>query len=271
MKIAVIGEITIDHYPQQNRSFVGGISLNFAVQAKRCGAEQVSLISRVGSDEAGQHVLARLRREKVNASFVAVVPGKTAEITIHLTPDLERIFPPGSFHRHVLADFHLTPDELTFSQQQDVVVTLFDNSQPGLFFEQLLTMPKLTGWRVADFGDWADYARDYKLLLAHLKVFDVAFISGDEAAVEALQPISQMMAGAIVVTLGAKGSVGLVNGRSCHQLAIAVNHPLDPTGCGDAFQAAFVVNYWQTGDIEVALQQGAEQAAIVLQHYGAIG
>jgi sugar/nucleoside kinase (ribokinase family) len=41
MKIAIIGEITMDHYPQQNRSFVGCISLNFAVQAKRCGAEQV--------------------------------------------------------------------------------------------------------------------------------------------------------------------------------------------------------------------------------------
>jgi fructoselysine 6-kinase len=79
------------------------------------------------------------------------------------------------------------------------------------------------------------------------------------------------MGGVIVVTLGAKGSVGLLNGRSYHQPAIPVNHPLDPTGCGDAFQAAFVVSYWQTGAIEVALQQGAEQAAIVLQHYGAIG
>jgi len=45
------------------------------------------------------------------------------------------------------------------------------------------------------------------------------------------------------------------------------DHPLDPTGCGDAFQAAFVVSCWQTGDIEVALQQGAEQAAIIFQYW----
>lgn len=45
------------------------------------------------------------------------------------------------------------------------------------------------------------------------------------------------------MTLEAKGSVMLINGRSTHHPSIPVANPVDATGCGDAFQAAFMVAY----------------------------
>ncbi|MCB8943055.1 MAG: hypothetical protein H6658_04815 [Ardenticatenaceae bacterium] len=270
MNLLAIGEITLDHYPDFQQAFVGGISLNFAVQAKRCGAEQVSLISRVGQDEAGRQVLAALHREGVEAGWVTAVPGQTATIAVQITADGERIFPPGTFHRHVLEQFQLTPAELALCPQHDLIATLYDHSQPGLFFPQLVAEPALAGKLVVDFGDWADYGGEYSAVFQHMPACHIAFISGTAVTVAALQPLSQTIDSLIVVTLGAAGSVALRNGRSYSQPALPVPHIVDPTGCGDAFQAAFTVAYQRTGSIPHALQQGAAQAAHTLQHLSSL-
>ena len=43
-KIVSVGEICLDIYLNQDKTFVGGRSLNFAVQAKRCGTEQATAV-----------------------------------------------------------------------------------------------------------------------------------------------------------------------------------------------------------------------------------
>ena len=53
------------------------------------------------------------------------------------------------------------------------------------------------------------------------------------------------------------------------QPAVDVKKIVDTTGCGDAFQAAFTVSYFKDGDIRKALKAAAQQAAKVIQHYGA--
>ena len=125
MKIVSVGEITIDHYLRQNLSFVGGISLNFAVHAKRSGAENVSLVSCVGSGPEGAWVLDTLAREQVDSSHVAVLEGKTAECTVEVYDDAERIFPVGGYRANVLNRLHLADDIKTFIGQHDVLVTLY--------------------------------------------------------------------------------------------------------------------------------------------------
>ncbi|MCA9999486.1 MAG: hypothetical protein KDE56_27170, partial [Anaerolineales bacterium] len=102
-----------------------------------------------------------------------------------------------------------------------------------------------------------------------LSAVDLAFISGDAATVAAMQPLAATLPGLIVVTLGAAGSVALAKEGKVWQTAVSVPTPVDSTGCGDAFQAAFTVNYFRDGDIAKALAKGAEQAAGVLQHFGA--
>lgn len=271
MKVVSVGEITIDHYPDLNQSFVGGISLNFAVHAKRCGADRVSLMSSVGTDESGRRVLERLHQEGIDASHVAILTGETAQIDIQIAAQGERVFPPGSFHRNVLDDFRLADVDLAFIGQHDILAFLYDHSQPESPVYPVLAEFDFDGKRVVDFGDWADYDGDYDPLISSLDPLALAFVSGSQATVEHLLPISRRIDGMIVVTLGAHGSAALVDGTALFQPAHVVADPVDTTGCGDAFQAAFTVTYFRTGSVEQALYWGSAQAASVLRHYGATG
>ncbi|UCC51205.1 MAG: hypothetical protein JSV68_19160 [Anaerolineaceae bacterium] len=141
MKIVSVGEITIDHYLRQNLSFVGGISLNFAVHAKRSGAENVSLVSCVGSGPEGAWVLDTLAREQVDSSHVAFLEGKTAECDIEVYDNAERVFPAGGYRIHVLNSLRLSDSALAFINQHDILVTHYDGNAPESLMNQLLGLP----------------------------------------------------------------------------------------------------------------------------------
>lgn len=269
MKLVSIGEMTIDYYFDQRLSFVGGISLNFAVHAKRCGAENVALVSCAGSDEAGSRIRRLLTNEGIDVSHVSGRPGKTATCDIIVNNNAERSFPEGGYRPHGLPDFKLTDRALAFIKQHDVVVSMFDQSQPEAFFNQVSTKINFSGLRVVDFGNWNDYREGHDMILACLDKLDIIFVSGNRGTVDFLHTISDEGTGLIVVTLGALGSIAIYQGKLWVQKAMPVARPVDSTGCGDAFQSAFTVAYLRTGNIKKALRQGAKQAALVLQHYGA--
>ena len=268
VKIVCVGESTFDYYLDLHRGYVGGISLNFAVHSKRCGAEKVALVSCVGSDPAGQLVRQKLFQEGIDTSHLYVEEGETARQNIVVTPTGERIFPPNGYSPGVLADFYVSDTDLEFIQQFDIVVApLLWQIEP--IFNRVMRELSLRGKRVVDFLDLSDYGQDYQGMATLIQQLDLAFISGDQQTVEMLRPVSGQMAGIIVVTRGAAGSTALVGGQHFDQPAVQVAAAVDTTGCGDAFQAAFTVAYFSHGNVPLALQEGARQAAEVLQHYGA--
>ncbi len=278
MKVVSVGEITIDCYLRPGGSipatsaypafYVGGISLNFAVHARRSGAEVVSLVSCTGDDPAGARVLAALAREGVDSSRVAVLPGRTAEIDIIVGDDGERTFPPGGYRPNVLRHLRVTDDIRQFVSRHDIAATYLGDDTPTDVLNALLPLRQAGVKLVVDFGSWSGGRRS----LAHFPVFDgvdLAFVSGDEGTVQELAEHAAAFTGLIVVTLGAAGSVALTPDGPVVQAAIPVEHPVDATGCGDAFQAAFTVSYYRDGDVARALERGARQAARVLGHLGA--
>lgn len=271
MKIISVGEITYDDYLRQKLFFVGGISLNFAVHAKRCGAEQVSLVSCVGTDHAGQVVLEALAREGVDYSHVSVLEGKTAVCAIDVHDNADRFFPADGYHLHGLTHLKELSDEtIAFVHQHDIIMSLYQGDWSAPFLNQLLDLPNFAGKRVVDFGDWSG-GRSKEGAFEALQKVDLAFISGDEATVPKMRPIAEAVDGLIVVTLGSAGSMAFTKEGEVWQTAVSVPNPVDSTGCGDSFQAAFVVNYFRDGVVANALRKGAEQAAAALQHYGAFG
>ncbi len=262
-----MGECTIDYYLDLQQGFIGGISLNFAVNCKRCGAERVSLVTRMGEDH-GARILQRLADENVDTSHVSMLKGATARQHITLTAGGERVFPPGGYLLGVLENYQLDDTALHFVQSHDVLASaLFRQIEP--LFRQVIELP-FDGWRVADFLDLSDYDKDITAVERIHEQLNIAFVSGDQDMVERLRPLSRASPCLIVITLGKKGSVGLVKGEPVYQPSIAITNIVDSTGCGDAFQAAFTVSYWRDGNVERALESGAQQAASVLQHYGAI-
>jgi fructoselysine 6-kinase len=99
----------------------------------------------------------------------------------------------------------------------------------------------------------------------------IAFLSGNQNLAEHFRQVSRSTKCLIVITLGAEGAIALIDGEQYEQPSIKTERALDSTGCGDAFQAAFTVSYWNERNVRQALRAGTEQAARVLQHYGAIG
>ena len=269
MKLVSIGEATADYYPNIDKTLVGGISLNYAVQAKRCGAESVSLVSCVGQDEIGELILSYLADEQIDASHVAILDGKTAHCEIVVLENGERYFPPNSYHQNVLATFEPSAADLKFIQQHDVLVSRYDISYTKASFNKVMCELDFSGKRVADFGDWFDYDGRHPAIFPYLDQIDLAFISGDQATIDAFLPLSITTKAQIVITLGEKGSLALVDGSIIKQPIIPVENIVDTTGCGDAFQAAFTVTYFQTDDLKLALQAGAKNASRTLQHFGA--
>ncbi len=270
MKLVCVGECTYDQYLDSGFARVGGISLNFAVHARRSGAEQVGLVSCVGDDEGGHAARAVCQREGVDVSHIAWAPGATARQDIRMAAGGERIFPPGGYHPGVLAGWSLTPGDLAYIAGHEVLaVPVF--AQIDHIVQAALHAPGFRGVRVADLLDGSDLGSALSAFERYAGLVDIAFVSADEQVAEALRPRSRESRTLFVVTHGAAGSTALVNGEIVRQSAVAVHNPVDTTGCGDAFQAAFTVQYVRTGDVAAALRAGAERAALVLQHYGAVG
>ncbi len=271
MRIAAVGECTIDRYLDLGVSRVGGISLNFAVHARASGAEQVSLVSCTGDDPGAEMVRATLAAAGVDATRVRQCHGHTASQVIKLAAGGERIFPPGGYDPGVLADARLDEGDLVWLRSIDIIaIPVFKQIMP--LVAPVIEHRDVAAMRVADLLDGSDLGQTLEGIDALLDRFDVLFISGEESLAESLLPRSRGARSVIVVTHGARGSSALVDGQ--RHVAPAELVPLeacvDSTGCGDAYQAAFTVSYARDRDIPAAMRAGAHRAARVIRHLGGV-
>ncbi len=272
MNVVAVGECTIDRHRDRGVETVGGISLNFAVNSRRSGAGRVALVSCTGTDPAAALVRAKAALEGLDVTGLHSLPGVTATQTIRLGPGGERIFPPGGYDPGVLADWRLGPSDLAFIGTFDLVAVPFFR-QIGHLFWPALDAAAPGAKRVVDLLDGSDLGADLEGIEPILDRADLVFLSAPEATAERLAARSRSTRTVIVVTHGAAGSSALVAGRRHRAPAVAIRPPevVDTTGCGDAFQAAFAVEYFQTGDLATALAAGSTRAAAVIRHVGATG
>ena len=218
----------------------------------------------------GAHIVQRSEREGVDVSHVSVQAGATAQQDIALAAAGERIFPPGGYRPGVLDGYSLQESHLQFVLKHNVLASAWFKQTESLFRQVMVNFP-YDGWRVADFLDLSDYNKSTGIIEQIHEKLTIAFVSGNPQMVERLRPLSRNTPCLIIVTLGAEGSVALLNGEPAVQPSFKVAAPVDSTGCGDAFQAAFTVTYWNERDVRRALTHAAQYAARVVQHLGAIG
>ncbi len=270
MRVVAVGECTQDRYVELGVVHAGGISLNFAINARREGADAVALVSCTGADVAAEAVRLRLAREGIDASRVHQRPGDTTSQVITLASGGERIFPPGGYDPGVLAGFRLDARDLALIAGADVVAVPYFRQIASLV-EPILRPAPLGPTRVVDLLDGEDLGPDLAGLVPLLDVVDVLFVSGDEATVEQLLPHSARSRTLLVVTRGAAGSSALWRGarHDAPTEPVPIAERVDTTGCGDAFQAAFTVSWMRDRDIAAALHAGARRAAKVIRHLGA--
>jgi fructoselysine 6-kinase len=268
--VVAVGECTRDWYLDLGAERVGGISVNFAIGARRAGAAS-AVVSCAGSDRAGDAIGERLAAEEIDATHLHRASGPTATQEIRILPNGEREFPAGGYHPGVLATFALGADDLQFIGRFDLVAAPYFAQIEHLFWPAIRAA-KPGSLRVADLLDGADLGPELAGLEPLAGIVELAFLSGDRGTVERLAPCSARHPEVVfVVTHGSDGSTALSKGTALHQPAVAVplGERVDTTGCGDAFQAAFAVGYFRGEGLAPALRAGAAAAARVIRHLGA--
>ena len=261
MRIVTIGDNCVDVYTNFAQGFPGGGAVNFAVQARRAGA-QTAYVGVLGDDGYGDWMLDAMRAENVETKFVQRIPGSTALAFVRLVNG-ERTF-IGS-DRGVREQLRVMPEIDAYLREFDLIHTTLDGRVDA----------SIPAWHAAGKKIAYDFSHRAKPeQIALLPYITVAFFSGQHVepanARERVIAYQQQGARVVVMTFGEHGSFAFDGAREYRQAALPTQ-VVDTLGAGDAFQAGFVVEYLNSGDIQAALAAGAQRGAQACTHYGGFG
>jgi ribokinase len=245
-------------------------------QAMTCARQGVStaMVGRVGSDAFGEAIRAQLVAEGVDVSHLATDPGVgtgIAHITVDGTGQNFIIIVPQSNHafttQHVAQAAQLIGDASVLLVQLEVRlevvraalhtarragVTTMLNPAPALELDDELLSK-------------VDVCLPNEVEAAALSRVRVDDMDG---AVIAARELLRRGCGAVVVTLGAKGSVYVDNRRVFEVPALRVP-VVDTVAAGDAFCGAFASALARGADIETGLEKATAAGALAVGVPGA--
>ncbi len=112
MRLLGAGDNVVDRYRDLGLMYPGGNALNVAVAAARGGAA-AAYVGAVGTDRAGDVVLAGLRAEGIDVSRVRVVEGPNAYADVMLVEG-DRVFIGAD---PTISRFRLDADDLAFASE----------------------------------------------------------------------------------------------------------------------------------------------------------
>ena len=269
IRITAVGDCGVDRYLNLGRDRPGGITLNFAANARRLfpARDTVGVVTALGTDrEAGlvRRALERLGLE----TCVAERSGATSIQYIDRQPSGEKIF--VRYEQGVLGDYRIGARERAVIARSDVLMAVV-YAQIEAFFDSVMAAPS-PGLRAVDFGDLAGVTGGAGIVERYRDRFHLGFFglgAGDEDLIDERERRARRQRVLLVVTLGARGSVALGEKRRMTCPAVEVAHLVDTTGAGDTFAAGFLREYGVSRDVARSLARGAEEAAEAVQRVGA--
>jgi sugar/nucleoside kinase (ribokinase family) len=249
MKVACFSVAALDFFPQQNKHYAGGNSLNQAIRYYQMG-HQSAFVGALGTDDAGNRIKALLQSKSIDISHLHRIKGKTACNQIINDELGERFGVEGAWEGGVYEEFRLGEVDWAYLKNFDIWSTHANNPN----YLNALERKNAHQFMSVDFLD----LKDYELLQKSLRTIDIAYFGGTADMADDLAQIAKNNRGIVVLTLGAEGSIAFEGDRSYTQKALTIDKVIDTTGCGDAFQAAFSASYFSTKDIPASLLAGAK-------------
>jgi sugar/nucleoside kinase (ribokinase family) len=253
----LLGPLSLDLY-RDGTVLPGGGALNMAWHWRTLGVP-FHFLTRIGSDYR-EIALGFLDRHGIGYSAASVVgEGASATIEIEILPDGQPHM--DRFEDGVWADYRSTPGEKALiAQPGRLHVVLVEGAIAEL--GRLHGAGALADREVsADFLGFRHYT--VERFADTMAAVDVAFIGwpGDreDPSLDGLRDVVHDLGRLLVVTLGSRG-VQVFDGRSGgSDRWFDVNPvPVEGTtvGCGDAFIAWFLAEYWHTDDLAAAVERG---------------
>lgn len=264
LKLLALTPCCVDYYPQINKSFLGGNSLNVASMWNKMEPQaNVSVITCIGNDVNGKMIFDFLSQRGIDISRVYFKEGSTASNKLRVDSNGERFGIEGAWNGGVYETFTLSDSDWRWVSQQDIVAMPGNNINFSLMLnkkhdKQLLSVDYLDVENNIPFDETFEFT-------------DIAFITARPHLLEKYKEMAFSRNKLVVVTLGAEGSYAFYNGITYFQSSITVPKVVDTTGCGDAYQAAFALTYYKTKDIQQSMMAGAYAASLILQAWGGVG
>ncbi|MFO7692843.1 MAG: carbohydrate kinase family protein [Vicinamibacterales bacterium] len=285
LRLLVIGDVAWDIFIRPEGDLVrgsdvvgtvdvmpGGAAANVAVWARRLGAD-VTLVGKIGDDTLGTLMHAHLRSEGVGRHVITVPGGVSTRVGILVAADGEHSFVID--HTKVLR-----------FEEGDAPPTLLDAADAVFFNGYDIFLARSTAFLAALLAD----ARRRRIpVLFDPSSFALIEAFGAGRLMESVGPVDVLLAndaeaGALcegrplaaleayaalaVVKQGPRGASAYASGAAWHVPANPVQ-VVDTTGAGDAFDAAFIVEWLSSRDVETALTAGNRLGAHVAAHLGA--
>jgi fructoselysine 6-kinase len=239
VRVTAVGDCGIDRYLNLGRDRPGGITLNFAANARRLFP---ACVTELEGTTSLQIIDREVSGEKI---FVRYGPG-------------------------VLADYRLGAREREVIARSDVLMAVV-YSQIESFFDAVMDSPS-PGLRAVDFGDLSGVTGGVEIVERYHERFHLGFFglgAGDGALIDELECLARRHGRLFVVTLGPQGSLALGGERRIACPAVEVAQVVDTTGAGDTFAAGYLREYCVSFDVARSLACGAQEAAVAVQRVGA--
>jgi adenosine kinase len=252
------------HVPELRRSF-GGCAGNIAYHLRLLGEDPL-LLATVGADDFDAYA-AWLDRHGVRRDHVVGIPGE-ATAGAYITTDLDDNqiigFHPGAMDRAHEAGLErigepvelgiVSPNGKQAMQEharglkERGIPTVVDPGQGLPLFDGPELVELLDGATLYIVNDY-----EWSLTLSTTGLTEAEIVR---------------RVGAVVVTRGEKGST-LLRGSETHEIPAArAERVVDPTGCGDAYRAAFLHGLARGLELEVCGRMGSVLGALAVAEHG---
>ena len=263
----LLGAASLDIYKDSSFILPGGGCLNMAYHWRQLDFPFLFL-TRIGQDYSSHFLNFFLKHQIGYLPNSVVGNGRSTAIDITILSDNQPLM--DNFVDGVLADFQLTSAEEAIVAGADQVHTvLVDNLV--LEMERLAEIGVLERPFIsADFLDFRHFTLERFAKM--MPLVDLGFIGWPKAQDDPLLPqLRQVvfdLGKLLVATLGSRG-VLVWDGRSAPQEQFFAVEPVPvqgtTVGCGDAFIAYFLAEFWRSSDVAAAVAQGKLGGALATE------